>query len=89
MGNNQSLRKQIFLQIHNEPVGGHSGVQVTVQKMSSICYWKGMRKMVRQWVRECDVCQRQKPDLSAYPGLLQPLPIPVKVWSDISMDFVE
>ena len=45
--------------------------------------------MVKQWVRECDVCQRQKPDLSAYPGLLQPLPIPVKVWSDIFMDFVE
>ena len=52
-------------------------------------YWKNMRKMVKQWVRECDVCQRCKPDLCAYPGLLQPLPIPVRVWSDISMDFVE
>ncbi|GJV17211.1 retrotransposon protein, putative, unclassified [Tanacetum coccineum] len=59
------------------------------KKMSSICYWKGMRKMVKQWIRECGVCQRQKLDLSAYPGLLQPLPIPVKVWSEISIDFVE
>ena len=79
VGNNDALRKKIFSHIHNELVGGHCGVQVTMQKMSSICYWKGIRRMVKQWVRECDVCQRQKPDLSAYPDLLQPLPIPVMV----------
>nr|GEU91437.1 gypsy/Ty3 retroelement polyprotein [Tanacetum cinerariifolium] len=34
-------------------------------------------------------CKTYKPDLSAYPGLLQPLPIPKMVWSEISMDFIE
>ncbi|GJV03303.1 gypsy/ty3 retroelement polyprotein [Tanacetum coccineum] len=34
-------------------------------------------------------CQTNKPDLSAYLGLLQPLPIPKLVWSEISMDFIE
>ncbi|GKD37401.1 reverse transcriptase, partial [Tanacetum coccineum] len=38
---------------------------------------------------ECDVCHRQKPDLNAYLGLLQPLPIPIRILSEISMDFVE
>nr|GEV00451.1 hypothetical protein [Tanacetum cinerariifolium] len=46
-------------------------------------------KMVKQAVRECDVCQREKPDLFAYHGLLQPLPIPEKIWSSIFMDFIE
>lgn len=44
---------------------------------------------MKQLIRECDVCQRQKPDLSAYPGLIQSLPIPGKIWSELSMDFIE
>nr|GEW60419.1 retrotransposon-related protein [Tanacetum cinerariifolium] len=48
-----------------------------------------MRKQVKQLVRECLVCQKCKPDVSAYPGLLQPIPIPKIIWSQISMDFIE
>ncbi|XP_019248471.1 PREDICTED: uncharacterized protein LOC109227729 [Nicotiana attenuata] len=33
--------------------------------------------------------KRHKYDVSAYPGLLQPLPIPEGVWADISLDFIE
>ncbi|GJU62053.1 retrotransposable element Tf2 [Tanacetum coccineum] len=67
----------------------HSGTTVTVHRLKSLFYWKGVHKEVKQFIRECDTCQRQKPDLAAYPGLLQPLPIPEKIWSSISMDFIE
>nr|GEX20581.1 putative mitochondrial protein [Tanacetum cinerariifolium] len=30
-----------------------------------------------------------KPDLSAYPGLIQPLPIPERIWKEIFIDFFE
>ncbi|PWA47683.1 hypothetical protein CTI12_AA343190 [Artemisia annua] len=58
----------------------HQGELLTMRKM---------RKQVKQWIKECDICQRCKPDLAAYPCLLQPLPIPDLIWSSISMDFVE
>ena len=45
--------------------------------------------MVKEWVKGCDVCQRNQSDLAAYPGLLQPLAIPEQIWQDISMGFNE
>ncbi|GJR24075.1 retrovirus-related pol polyprotein from transposon TNT 1-94 [Tanacetum coccineum] len=40
-------------------------------------------------VRKYDICQRQKPDLNAYPGLIQTLPIPERIWTKVTMDFIE
>ncbi|GJR27952.1 putative mitochondrial protein [Tanacetum coccineum] len=48
-----------------------------------------MSKDVKTFVRKCDICQRNKPNLEAYPRALQPLPIPDKVWQDVSMDFID
>ncbi|GJY73683.1 ty3-gypsy retrotransposon protein [Tanacetum coccineum] len=69
---------------------------VDIQELQSQCrglkacfYWKGMHKMVKQFIKECDTCQRQKPDLATYSSYIQPLPIPNKIWSSISMDFIE
>jgi hypothetical protein len=89
VGNDQTLRSELLKQFHEGSVGGHSGVKTTTSKICSVFYWKKLRKRVKQMVRDCDTCQRNKPDLSAYPGLLQPLPLPVTIWSSISMDFVE
>lgn len=87
--NVDQLRNTIIHCYHADATGGHSGTTITIQRLKSLFYWKGMHKMVKRFIRECDVCQRQKPDLSAYPGYIQPLPIPNKVWSSISMDFSE
>jgi hypothetical protein len=39
-------------------------------------------------VRTCDICHRQKYLASSLGGLLQPLPIPERIWEDISIDFI-
>ena len=40
-------------------------------------------------MQQCDICQRSKPEHVAYPGLLQPLPIPEIPWASVIMDFIE
>ena len=67
----------------------HSGVYNTVKRLSTVVYWKGMWKDVCEFVRTYSTCQRYKPENRATPGLLQPLPIPRGVFTDISMDFIE
>ena len=89
VGNDKNLKQALLVHFHNDSVGGHSGSGATTSRLSGMCYWKGLRQDVKTFVAMCDVCQRSKPDLSAYPGLLQPLPIPDLIWNEISMDFIE
>uniref|UniRef100_A0A2P2Q7U9 Integrase zinc-binding domain-containing protein n=1 Tax=Rhizophora mucronata TaxID=61149 RepID=A0A2P2Q7U9_RHIMU len=67
----------------------HSGFLRTYKYVGKEFYWKGMKKKIRRFVTECDVYQRYKSESVAFPGLLQPLPIPKEVSTDISMNFIE
>ncbi|GKA80245.1 retrotransposon-related protein [Tanacetum coccineum] len=87
VGADEQLRTTIVQHYHAGAVGGHSGTNVTAHKVGTLFYWKGLHKAVKKFIRECDMCQRQKTDLAAYPRLLQPLPVPEKIGSEISMDF--
>jgi hypothetical protein len=48
-----------------------------------------MKEGMKQFIRESDACQRNKTKTLNPAGLLQPLPIPTRILSEISMDFVE
>jgi hypothetical protein len=78
----------ILHEFHDTAVGGHSGSLRTYKKISKLVYWEGMRKQIHDYVQACEVCQRNKYQTLSPGGLLQPLPIPTQIWSDISMDFI-
>lgn len=48
-----------------------------------------MSKDIQHYIRSCITCQQCKNETVASPGLLQPLPIPNAIWTDISMDFID
>ncbi|KAA3481040.1 reverse transcriptase [Gossypium australe] len=89
VGHNDQLRKHIFDIFHGGSLRGHSGRHATRHRILGLLYWKGLSKNVKRWVRECVTFQRCKVDNTTSPGLLQPLPIPERAWTTISMDFVE
>ena len=81
VGADAELRLELLKYFHSSPQGGHSGVEATMKRIAAVVYWKGLKKQLRQFTQECAVCQRNKYDNSASPGLLQPLPIPDCVWT--------
>jgi hypothetical protein len=70
------------------PQGGNSGFYRTYRRIAANVYRIGMKGRVQEYVKECDVRQRRKYLASSPSGLLQPLPIPERIWEDISMDFI-
>ncbi len=89
VGSSGDLRKELIKHFHHSATGGHSGLLQTYQRIKSHFHWVGMKRQIGELIRQCEVCAQNKMDIQAYPGLLQPLPIPGQIWEDISMDFIE
>lgn len=64
-------------------------IQVTIKRVCTDFFWKGLRSFMHRYICECDTCQRVKGENISPIGLLQPLPILERNWTDISMDFIE
>jgi len=47
------------------------------------------KRTVKEFLRTCETCQRNKVEHLQPAGLLQPLEVPSAVWADIAMDFVD
>lgn len=51
---------QIIREFHENPLGGHQGVNRTYQRISRQYHWKGMRQMIKQYILSCVNCQSSK-----------------------------
>lgn len=89
IGSNSALQTKLITAFHSSAVGGHSGADATYQRLKRLFAWKGLKSQVREFVRQCDICQHAKHNHSHPAGMLQPLPIPTGPWRDITMDFIE
>jgi hypothetical protein len=85
---NSPFKQALLEEFHSSPVGGHSGVHRTFGRLQENVFWHDMRKDVADFIKSCLVCQQTKPVNHSPYGLLQPLPIPERVWEDISLDFI-
>jgi hypothetical protein len=86
--NDPDMRLAILEENHDSKVAGHFGQHKTYEKMTQNFFWSKMEDDVRDYVRSCDVCQRDKSSRHKKYGLLQPLEIPYRPWDCISMDFI-
>ncbi|WVZ16991.1 hypothetical protein V8G54_009973 [Vigna mungo] len=84
----EDIINQVLLEFHSSKVRGHAGVAKTMARICSKFFRHGMQQRIRKFVRECQICQQAKVQQALPARLLQPLPIPLHVWDDITMDFI-
>jgi hypothetical protein len=82
-----NLRLSIMNDHHDAPSAGHLGMPKTYNSIARQYFWNNMSRDIRNYVRSCVSCQRNKVDQSGPSGLLQPLPVPPQRWHTVSMDF--
>ena len=56
----KQLRKSVVDSMHNSVFGGHLGTKKTLNKILQSHYWFNLRDDVTVWVKQCDVCARNK-----------------------------
>lgn len=84
----KSLRHRVMQQGHDAPTSGHFGVDKTMGRITEEYYWPGMWNDIRDYIRDCETCQRNKADRHRPYGLLQPIPQLRKPWESVAMDFI-
>lgn len=70
----------LLTQFHASAIGGHEGVLKTFKRMAREVYWPGMRSDITEFIKACEVCQRNKYSTLSPAGLLTPMPIPTWWW---------
>lgn len=74
--------------VHTSLSAGHPGIQQTITLIRNSFWWSELTKDVTSYVKSCSACAQSKPPKDLPAGLLEPLPIPQRPWSHLSVDFV-
>jgi hypothetical protein len=53
-------KQKIITEMHNCPVGGHQGIQRTIERIKLYISWPGLEQDITQYVKECKTCQINK-----------------------------
>ena len=81
-----SFRKLLIKETHVGSLPWHFRVNKILELLKEHFYWSRMKKDVQAILSRCGTCQRAKSQFKSGPYI--PLPVPIVLWEDISIDFV-
>jgi len=51
----EEIRK-ILQEFHEQPTGGHLGMNRTFDRIKLYTSWPGMKQEIEDYIRQCDIC---------------------------------
>ena len=86
--NSSTLRTWLLSSAHDTLLGGHHSAAATATWLGERVWWTNMAKAAQDYVRGCEQCQRNKPDLRGRQGLPLSIQTPSGTWEVWCMDFI-
>ncbi|KAK3545238.1 hypothetical protein QTP70_002190 [Hemibagrus guttatus] len=84
----QHFRQQVMQWVHEAPSSGHPGIRRSIQLIRRRFWWSSLGPDVEEYVKACSTCAQAQTSRQVLEGLLEPLPIPRRPWSHLSVDFL-
>ncbi|KAI3789955.1 hypothetical protein L2E82_02762 [Cichorium intybus] len=81
-----AIHELLVREAHGGGLAGHFGVTKTLEVLKEHFFWPKMLGDVTKIVGKCVTCHMAKSSFKL--GLYTPLPVPVRPWEDVSMDFI-
>jgi len=78
----------LLLEFHTTPTGGHMGIKKILAHLVENFTLSSMRDDVRKIIASCRDCQHTKYEARKSASLLCPLPMPLRPWEDLLLDFI-
>ena len=82
------VRLAAMFQIHDAPWAGHVGRNRMLIAMKAAYWWPRLDSDVREYVHNCDSCQRNKARHQIKQNFLAPLPVPERPFQTTGIDFI-
>lgn len=83
-----ALQKEVLESEHDTKVAGHMGMDKTLELITRHFWWPGIEGGVREYVRSCLECQKNKAPRHAPFGPLRPMELHYQPWKTVAMDFI-
>jgi hypothetical protein len=80
-------RLAIFREMHDNPIGGHLGMNRTYDRVKRFTTWHGMKQKLEDYIRRCETCQKNKITQNKT-KLPMKITTPEIVWEKCALDIV-
>ena len=84
----ERLRTWLLSSAHDTLLGGHHSAATTHAWLRERVWWSNMAADAQRYVRGCELCQRNKPDLRGRQGLPLSIATPKRAWEVVCLDFI-
>lgn len=87
VSNNQELKNELLKEAHSTNLFIHPGYLKMYKDLITHFWWPGMKKVIKEFVKKCQIFQQVKVEHQRPLGEFQGLPIPETKWGSITYGF--